>query len=110
MYLVLSAAGIIPEEASIQDAIDNLANTGWRVRIKDEDKIISLGVLSYVIMKSFSIPGGLFYSIFPGPRYASRELKYLGFYTGRYTTGRALSGEEVVRIVGNALAWKEEEL
>ena len=109
VYLVLTAAGLIPEEASIQDAVDSLADKEWRVRAQSADAVVGLGALSYLIMKSFDIPGGLFYTIFPGPRYASRELKYLGFFTGRYATGRTVSGEDVLRILGNALAWKEVE-
>ena len=107
IYLVLAAVGAIHEDATIQTAIDALKDTDWHIPIRDANMPIRLGEISFVIMKSLDIAGGLFYSIFPGPRYAARELKYLGFYTGRYSPGRYLSGEEVLRILGNALTWKE---
>ena len=109
VFLVLSAAGLVPESASVAEALSFLQGTGWRVRQKGDDAPIKLGECSFVIMRSFQIPGGLFYNIFPGPRYAARELKYLRFYTGRYDAGRVLSGDEVLGILGRALAWQEEE-
>lgn len=109
IYLVLAAAGLVPDDVPIQEALRYLAGAGWGVRIKEADEPLKSGELCYVVMKAFGISGGLFYSIFPGPRYAARELKYLGFFTGNYAVGRSLSGEEVLRILGKALAWKEEQ-
>ena len=107
VFLVLAAAGLVPETASVGETLSFLESTGWRVRMKEADTPIRLGELSFIVMKSFKIPGGLFYSIFPGPRYAARELKYLRFYTGRFDASRVLSGDEVIEILGKALAWKE---
>jgi len=108
VYLVLVASGAIPEEASLQAAVEALEEAGGRMPIRDPDAPITLGAFSFLVMQSLGIPGGLFYTLFPGPRYAARELKYLGFYTGRFASGRYLTGEEALRILGNALAWKEE--
>ncbi len=108
MYLAFAAASAIPEEATVLNALAYLEGTGWGVRIKGADEPVELGDFSYVIIRSFDIPGGLFYRIFPGPRYAARELKYLGFLSGSYAVGRTLSGEQVLRILGNVLAWQGE--
>lgn len=107
VFLVLSAAGLVAETASVTEALSFLEGTGWHSRLKEADDPIKLGEYSFIIMKSFRISGGLFYSLFPGPRYAARELKYLRFYTGRYDAGRVLSGDDVLGILGKALTWQE---
>jgi hypothetical protein len=62
-----------------------------------------LGEYAYILMKAFHMQGGIMYSIFPGPRYASRELAFLEMIPGSASSGRTLSGEEVIRILGNVL-------
>ena len=109
MYLVLAASELVPGDASVQEALDYLAQAGWGIPSKTADEPVTLGELCHATMQSFGIAGGLFYAIFPGPRYAARELKYLDFYLGSYACSRLPSGAEVLRILGKALAWKEEQ-
>jgi hypothetical protein len=106
VYLVLSAARLVPESATIQESMAALTERGWLVPA-DGPAEISLGQYSYLLMKAFDIPGGLMYRLFPGPRYATREAAYLGFVTDRPTPNRSVSGEEALRILGAVLAWKE---
>jgi len=108
VYLVLSAAGIIPETATPEDAVKALEEKGWGIPVSQTPAPISLGQYSYLLMKAFDIPGGLMYRLFPGPRYATREVSYLGFVTDRVTPYRMVSGEEVLRVLGTVLTWKEE--
>ncbi len=107
-YLALAAAGIIPEEATLEDAIYVLEKQEWRIDLKEPEDPITLGEFSFLLMKAFNIQGGLMYSIIPGPRYACRELAYLKIIPGNTSPYRAPSGEEVVRILGRLLEWKEE--
>lgn len=46
------------------------------------------------------------YRLLPGPRYAVRELKYMGFVDDT-DASKPVSGEEVIRILGYVLEWKE---
>jgi hypothetical protein len=69
---------------------------------------VTLGEISFLIMKTLGLPGGLMYMIFPGPRYAARELAYLGFIPGNTHPSRAISGQEVMHILGQALEKKGE--
>jgi len=108
VYLVLVASGTIPEEASVQAAVEALGEAGGRMPVRDPDAPVTLGEFSFLVMQFLGIPGGLFYTLLPGPRYAARELGYLGFYTGRFAPGRYLTREEALRILGNALEWKKE--
>jgi hypothetical protein len=54
-------------------------------------------------MKAFDEKGGLMYRLFPGPRYAVRELAYLGLVHGKAHSGRFPSGQEVVQILSSYL-------
>lgn len=64
---------------------------------------VSLGEFSYMVMKAFSLKGGILYSLFPSGRYASRELGYKGFIRGDYGAYRKLSGTEALGILGRVL-------
>ncbi len=111
VYLVLAGANLVDKDATVTDAgevaINYLKKSGWKVRIKKPDEEITLGEYSLVIMKAFKITGGIMYTIFPCPRYASRELYYLGFVTGSKDPFRRISGMEAVSILQSVMEWKE---
>ena len=67
----------------------------------------TLGEVCFLIMETQGIKGGLFYALFPGPRYATRELASLGVLKGYTHPNRVVSGEEVMWILGAVLDWKE---
>jgi hypothetical protein len=106
-YLVLTAAGRLSDEASTADAALVVTAQGWKVPHKDADEPVTLGEYSYLLMQAFEMKGGLMYRIFPGPRYAGRELAYLRFIRGDTSPYRLLRGEEAIGILGRLLAWKE---
>jgi hypothetical protein len=106
--LVLSAAGIIPEDATLEKAAAALAEQNWGIQVPEEPKAISLGEFAYLLMRAFDIPGGVMYRLLPGPRYAAREIAYLGFIVDRASPYRSLSGEEALDALGMALEWKED--
>ncbi|RKX73675.1 MAG: hypothetical protein DRP87_18450 [Spirochaetes bacterium] len=105
-YLVLSAAGIIPEDATEDQALEALKQTGWKLKLKGTEEPIQLGAYSFVIMQAFGLKGGFMYTLTRSPRYASRELGFKGFIRGDSGAYRYLSGEEAVRILGRVLEWK----
>ena len=107
-YMVLTAAGELPEEASPQEAAAAVSRIGWSDKVSASETPISLGEYSYLLMKAFDIRGGLMYTLFPGPRYAARELKYLQIIPGKPAPGRSISGTDAVQILGRVLEWKEE--
>jgi len=109
-YLVLSAAEIVPESATPDEALSVLSEKGWGLAPSGDGATISLGQYSYLLMRAFGIPGGVMYRLFPGPRYATREAAFRGFVVDRPTPYRSVSGEEAIRILGAVLSWKEERL
>lgn len=107
VYMVLTAIGELPEEASPERATEVLREKGWDLSARDADEAVSLGEYSHLIMRALNIPGGIMYGLFPGPRYAARELKYLNFISGRSSPGRSLSGTDALYILGRVLEGKE---
>jgi len=107
-YLALTASGLITEEQTPEQALEVLKEQGWKLDILSAAEPIKLGEYSFILMKVFHIQGGVMYSIMPGPRYAGRELSYLGMIHGSPSPYRTISGEEAVRILGNILEWQEE--
>ncbi|MDC7125180.1 MAG: hypothetical protein PQJ46_06425 [Spirochaetales bacterium] len=99
-YLVLTASEIIDESFSLEEAMSAGKEMGWIKDKKQIDAPISLGEYSFLIMKSFDMKGGLFYSIFPSPRYASRELAYQGYISKDSGAYRKLSGQEALSLIG----------
>jgi hypothetical protein len=106
--LVLSAVGIIPEDAGLEKAAAALSEQNWGIEVPADPKAISLGEFAYLLMRAFDIPGGVMYRLLPGPRYAAREIAYLGFITDRTSPYRKISGEEALTTLGLALEWKED--
>jgi hypothetical protein len=64
---------------------------------------ITLGELACLIMKTQGMGGGILYTLFPGPRYAARELAYLRLVRGNTHPSRTVTGEEVMRILAAVL-------
>ena len=60
-------------------------------------------------MKAFNLGGGLMYTLFPGPRYAYRELTFLNLLSSKGGPYREVSGLEVVNTLSRVLNWKEGE-
>jgi outer membrane protein OmpA-like peptidoglycan-associated protein len=72
---------------------------GWAPEKSLEHNPIKTGELCFLIMKAFDMKGSFLYSLFPGPRYAFRELDYLGLLPGRRDPGLRVSGEGLLRIL-----------
>jgi hypothetical protein len=102
-YLVLAASGVLDPESTEQQALQSLGEKGWKLRAAQADEPIRLGEFCFLIMKAFGEKGGLMYRLFPGPRYAVRELAYRGLIHGKVHSGRFPTGEEVVQILSSYL-------
>jgi hypothetical protein len=103
VYMVLSAAELIAEDATAEEALSALEKTGWKVKMKPAEEPIQLGTYAYIVMRAFEIKGGLMYTLFPGPRYASRELGFKSYIKRDAGAYRTLSGREALRILGRVM-------
>jgi hypothetical protein len=107
VYMTLVAARLLPDSATPEQALQALQQQDWKIRILPAEAPIPLGDYAFLLMKAFKLSGGILYGLFPGPRYACRELGYLKIITEDARPNRSLSGEEAVRILGNVMARKE---
>ena len=109
VYLALTAGALIPEDASVEEALAELNARQWNIGEKTAEDPMNLGEYAYLLMRIFDVQGGLMYRLFPGPRYAARELAFREIVRGDPSPGRALSGEEAMRILGALMEWVEVE-
>ncbi|MBI9101350.1 MAG: hypothetical protein JEY99_02965 [Spirochaetales bacterium] len=105
-YLVLFSAGVIGEEAGPEGAADYLGTYKWGDRLLKEDSI-TYGGFSLLLMKVLQIRGGLFFTLFPLPRYAAREFSSLGMIPGKRAPGSSLTPFEVLAGLNAALNVKK---
>ncbi|MDR0402945.1 MAG: OmpA family protein [Treponema sp.] len=98
---VLNAAGA-PEDSS-GGAYRVAADSGWLPKNAAEADPVTMDSLSFLVMKALNIKGGLMYALFPGPRYAYRELVYRKIITGRAYSTMTVSGQRFLRILSRAL-------
>jgi hypothetical protein len=98
---VLGAAGLAAADDSAEAAYRFAADNNWLS--KEAADPLNLGDLSLLIMKAFGMKGGLMYAIFPGPRYAYRELVYRKIIAGRSFSTMPVSGRRFFQILSRAL-------
>ena len=84
-------------------ALEYAAANSWTKRSAPGDPI-TLGELSFLMMKSFNIKGGMMYSIFPGPRYAYRTMVSRSFIQGASDPSHKVNGRQFLIILGRVLS------
>lgn len=105
-YLVLAAGGFIAETDTPDAAFLKAKEMGLAGIDLSPDSPVRIDELSFMLMKSLSIKGGVMYGFFPGRRYAYRELAFLKKINESGGPARAVNGEEVIRTLGYASALK----
>ncbi len=69
---------------------------------------VSLGLFAYLLQQELDLPRGIGSFIFAGPRYAVRDLRFLGILQTRGDAKSSISGEEALSLTGRALTELEE--
>lgn len=100
-YLILCVAG--EEPASRREAMERMRDRFARIGEKP-----TVGEYAFELQNELGLPRGFFSTLFPGPRYSFRDLKFLGIIQERVHPGDRLSGERALRILGRALEEKED--
>jgi hypothetical protein len=103
---VLIAAGATDENATPSAAFAQARE--WLPGKAAAGSPIRLGELSFLIMNAFDMKGSFLYALFPGPRYAFRELDYLKLLPGRRDPALTVSGDQLLQILGMVLSYQGE--
>lgn len=106
-YLAFVAAGVADDEAAFEEAFSRAVESGVFPADATPGAGISLGRYAYLLMATFDAPGGILYSVFPGGRYATRELAFHGLIPGRTDPFRSISGTEAMQILERFLRWRQ---
>ncbi|MDR1505592.1 MAG: hypothetical protein LBI67_00665 [Treponema sp.] len=108
---VLGAAEKLPEylygQAAEDAAWQMASENGW-VSGGPGDPL-RLNGAAFLIMSAFGFRGGVMYSLFPGPRYAYRELVYKKMIQGRSAPDISFNGERLLQIIGRVLSYSGED-
>ena len=99
-YMVLVASDNIGDDANATRAFELLEQLKWVPEGLTIDKKINHAQYAYMLMKAFGVKGGIFYSMFPSPRYAYRELRHLVVIQGATDPEMPVTGSEAMRIIG----------
>lgn len=96
-YLVLASVGTVPENATPGTAFDSAVKSGLLPADRHPDDSVSVQDLSFLLLKTQHISGGLEWMLLPSPRAAYRELVYRGLVNDSAGPDRTVAGDEVVR-------------
>lgn len=99
-YLVLVASDNLGEDADEARAFELLGNLGWAPEGAEIDGSVPLNRYADILMKAFGMKGGVMYTLFPGPRYAYRQLSSLQVIQGRSDPSSGVDGIAAVRMLG----------
>jgi hypothetical protein len=107
VQFAFSAAEILDAAVSAEDAFAEALKRGWIPASSGLMYPVKYDKAAFLLMKAFDLKGGLFYRLFPGPRYAYRELVYRRIIQGPVDSFTTLTGEEFLNILGRILELRE---
>ena len=113
-YLATLSAEVIDPRQDAAAAVGMLraiaAGAEHRDRYADRDleSDATLGDFSYMLMLSHDLSGGFWYGLFPGPRYALREMRWRGIVAGQNYALQPLDGERALRMITRILETLED--
>jgi hypothetical protein len=90
-----------------EDAFHFAAERKWLPGNAAPEDAARLNGVALLLMRSFDLKGGIFYSLFKSPHHAYRELVYKGLIRGDTDPGMTVSGRQLLLIVSKILSVKE---
>jgi hypothetical protein len=104
---VLEASGSA-DSINGENAFLFAAEREWLPKNAAPDDAARLNGVALLLMRSFDLKGGIFFSLFKSPHHAYRELVYKGFIRGDADPEMTVSGRQLLLIVSRILSVKEE--
>lgn len=102
-YLPALYAERITENDNEDAAFKVLQEEGLFAQNVSEDSVVTLAQVCYVYAKTLNIKGGLFYSLFPSPRYAFKEFKARGIIPSTIDPSTTISGRDSLNLFNSCL-------
>jgi len=99
-YLVMVGAEKTNESESPDQALIDARTMGAASVSMVGEAPIRMDRFAFMIMKAFELKGGIFYSLFPSPRYAYRELVSKGVIQGNVDPADPVDGSMALRMTG----------
>lgn len=100
-YVILTALHDDTDEMDFDTAFDRFKNENQNV-IRDSitaKDIIPIKTYAFLLMRAFNIKGGMLYRIYPCPRYAYRDLRYLTVIQGNNNPDASMTGAAMLQIL-----------
>ncbi|WP_020611884.1 hypothetical protein [Sediminispirochaeta bajacaliforniensis] len=97
-YLLASLSDGNQAPATMEEALASLSG-----QFVDVGESISVGEFALLLQENLDLPRGLGSLVYPSPRYALRDLRFLGIIQMKAHPATPLSGEGALRILGRAL-------
>ena len=101
-YLIQTALNDGSDELDFETAFDRFKNENEnliRNSVSAED-VIPIKTYAFLLMKAFDVKGGMMYRIYPCPRYAYRDLRYLAVIQGKNNPDALMTGSVMLQILG----------
>jgi hypothetical protein len=95
--------------SNVNEAFKLAVEKNWLPKNVSADSQARLDVISMLVMKSFGLKGGLFYSIFKNPHYSYREMAARKAFKGKTDANNAVSGDQLLFITNSVLSIVEGE-
>lgn len=106
LYLLLASVALVSEDDSPAAAFSKAVTDGLVDRASHPNDPVTIQALSFLLMKTQKMPGGLEWTLFPNPRSAYRELAYRDLINTSAGPDRTVAGDEVVRVLNAVRAFK----
>lgn len=103
-YLALAGSGLLEADASPEASFGRLVELGWAPAGSSASDPATASAYSFALMKAFGLRGGVMYSLFPSPRYAFRELVWLGVLGPRDDPAAPVDGVQALSMLGRVSA------
>ncbi|MCL2067046.1 MAG: hypothetical protein FWG99_06240 [Treponema sp.] len=91
------------------DAFSFALEQKWLPKNAVPSDAAQLNGIALLLMQSFDLKGGIFYTIAKSPHHAYRELVYRGIIRGNTDPNITVSGQDLLLFIGRILSVKESE-
>ena len=107
--LQVSEVPVSADQAAANRWFEYAAQQQWLPKNAAANDTARLDGVSLLVMRSFDMKGGIFYTLFKNSRYAYRELAYQGIIQGRIDSAMPVSGDTLLYIINKLLEQEDGE-